>query len=353
PTDNFQITSVVMTEETTIYYNTVEHWIVSAELCGGYYKYTMGHMANIAEDLRNKMVAAGYTDPWSGNFEIDENLITGASINLSANEEIGQPQVQAEEIGEYDGYLKGPGSIPQSPMAQIEYSIDKHDGTRINRYSLESETDRATYEAMITNEDSTLRSFRYEHDYLHPWLWRAEMYLSRIDCVYCNNPPTDIFAMNQMGNWWEYDGPDCLAGNNMCDHVFVIHPIYKSSSFYDSSYYHSSDVSYLAYMHTYGDVDSDKKGEVIYPASPDDTRGTMTIKWRLVGAAEETMVTYHGLSYFLNNDTNILKIAWNNAVNTEATVTHPSIPDADTVCNGITIMCYTYWRENLGTYSDI
>lgn len=342
PDDNLKIWSArvegIVTAGDT--YGSVLQWRIESSLCN--YHYAFGHVGKVAGDLRNKMVAAGYVDPWT-IAGITDNLITGDAIFLNNGESIGVPQIIAKEIAGHAGYYMGGGAFLQSPWAQIEFV-----GHRVYiepfyawlPIALQDQLRSILY-ADAFNPDS----FRYDHPFLRDqdWLWRAEVTLWT--APYSDyNDFSSIFA--RLGGWFENNPGGCTAGSALCDETFSIFPIVKSSPLYDPGRYDSVAVSYLVskqrptvapYIY--------KWGEVVEPADPNGLSGSMIIKWRVENAT--TVLNYQAISYYLNPAAKLLKIRWGSIVADRAAAVAPAVPTDTDNCDGTTLTCLNndgWWR---------
>jgi hypothetical protein len=312
-------------------------WRIEASLCS--YHFGIGHVAEISEDLRNRMVAAGYTDPWTVT-GITDNLITGDPIILSKGESLGVPHVVAQEVSGHPGYYRGGGAFSQTPWAQIEFF-----GYRAYLEPFYSWLPASTQNGLrdiLYAEASNPDSFRYDSGSgIVDWLWKAEMDLWTADFA-DNDDFSSIFS--RLGSWWE-NPAGCTPGTALCDEVFAIFPIIKTSPFYDAALYDSTDVSYLVH-HWQADAvrgPGFKKhwewGEVIEPAAPGGVSGSMTIKWRRDHFTDVT--SYQAISYQVFPGDRILKIGWSSRSSDRSSVTAPPIPTDSDVCDGVTITCHT------------
>ncbi len=318
-------------------------WAIETKLCN--YGYGFGHVGHIAKDLRDKMVAAGYTDPWTVT-GLTENLITGDPIFLAKDDSIGIPQIAAWEIPGHPGYYMANASLP--PTATIEFPTHHANIEPFYRFlptDLQDQLRDIMY-ADARNPDS----FRFGQTWLVDWLWKAEMDLWTVAYT-DNNDFSSIYK--RLGNWWEM-ASGCTPGTTLCDEVFSIFPILKSTPFYEAALYDSPAVSYLVH-HRQADIDVGRGfkhyewGEVIEPANPDDLSGTMIIKWRLDHGMNPPVIqtaSYQAASYQLYPDDRLLKIRWSNRVSDRAMVVTPSIPTGTEICDGVELTCHSigWWR---------
>lgn len=321
-------------------------WKIEGNLCR--YNYTFYHIAKVSSDLRDKMLAAGYTDPWTIT-SVTSNLITGEPIVLDRGETIGFPHIIAREVPGHPGYYSGSGAFLQTPWAQIEFITNRsfhntepfyfNDFCPLYLWLTSDQQDALRH--ILYNDASNPGSFRYDHEGLHDWLWKSEMDLWTAPGYNYNF--NSLYS--RLGSWWEDNRSGCVPRSILCDEMFSIFPILKSSDFYDPVLYDSADVSYLAH---YSQADSVlgpgyklhwKWGEVIEPVSPDSISGSMVIKWRI----DHTVIAanYQAISYRVAPELEQLKIRWGSIAADRASVLVPPVPDESESCDGVNLSCFT------------
>ncbi len=334
PSNHFKITKVqlVTLHPEGHYYSSNQQWFIDGELCS--HVYGFGHLRKIGEALRNKMVQAGYTDPWSVT-ALADNLITGPAIELNAGELIAHPQIVADPVVGHAGYFTGKWSNVSTPWNQIEW------GTRTGSisepvYAWVSNSLRESLSAAFSADVSNLKSMRYRgYNTDNHWLWKSEATLYTTTSTFMEQYDT-IFK--NLGGWTETtDVGKCTTGEAKCDSLFVIFPISRSSQFYDPNLYSSSSVSYLATL-KFPATQKTTYGEVIDPAEPNSTSGLLTVKWR----PQYDAVTYQKLRYTLYTASKILKIRWSNIAPSVDQLSEPKEIAAADMCDGETLTCHDH-----------
>ncbi len=338
PTDEFQITGVTLEWLTAPdeYYGSNEYWRVEANV--GQYHYGFIHLRDISNDLRNAMIAAGYTDPWTVH-TASNDLITGGPVTLGKGQTIARPQTVAVPVPGHPGYYTGKWTTPETPWQQIEFFTYNNDTRREESFytwlapSLEDQL-----AAIFQAQGLSPTAFRFNQGFLTgtEWMWKGEMALSN-QTWSDRDDYSGLFSA--LGAWWETMGGPCDGISNQCDEMFSIFPIRKDTVFYDPGLYHHPDVSYLAGWRIRGGVQPTRYGEVIAPAEPDPINGTLIIRWTLQSGA---LIGYQGASYRLDTTGRILRIAWGNVVSTETEVIIPPIPTNTDVCTGTTLTCHDH-----------
>lgn len=149
---------------------------------------------------------------------------------------------------------------------------------------------------------------------------------------------------SRLGSWWEMN-PGCTPGTALCNEVFSIFPIIRTSPFYNPALYDSSGVSYLVH-HWQADIARGpgyKKhwewGEVIDPGVPDTVAGSVKIKWRMDNFVAAT--NYQAASYRVFPGSKLLKIRWSGRSADRASVTAPPVPTDADVCDGEVLTCHS------------
>ncbi len=149
-----------------------------------------------------------------------------------------------------------------------------------------------------------------------------------------------------LGNWFEVqdashtftETQEYTPGDPLNDQSFVIFPINKDVSVYDSSLYESADVSYLVQKHTYGDGDIWCLCQVVESQNMSDISGQMKIHWiRNQAKMDPAYDKYQAASFYLNTSTHLLKIVWSDEVNT-LPADFLSIPQDSDAANGTTLV---------------
>lgn len=335
PTDNFKITGVTLEWLTAPgeYYGSNESWRVEANV--GQYRYGFGHLRDISSNLRDAMIAAGYTDPWSVH-TASSNLITGEPVTIAKGQTLARPQTVAIPVPGHPGYFTGKWTTPETPWQQIEFFTYNNDARREESFytwlapSLENQL-AAIFQAQGLNP----AVFRFNQPFLSGTerIWKAEMALSN-QAWMDRDDYSGLFSA--LGGWWETMGGPCDGISHQCDSMFSIFPIRKDTVFYNPGLYHHPDVSYLA---GWRQGSNTYFGEVITPAEPDPISGTLIIKWTLQSGV---LIGYQGVGYRLDTTGRMLRIGWSDIVSTESDVVLPSIPSNAVTCNGTTLTCYNH-----------
>ena len=344
PMDGFQITGVRLEwlHATGEYYGSTEYWRITGSIAQ--YEYRFGHIRGVSADLRNAMMAAGYTDPWTVHAPSD-NLITGDPVILRKGQTIARPQTVAVPVAGHPGYYTGKWTTPETPWQQIEFSTYNRDTRREESfYTWLAPALEDQLAAILQAEGLNPNSFRYHQSFLIDWLWKAEMALS-------NQPWMDrddySSLFSPLGGWWETMGGPCDGISDQCDELFSIFPIQKQTVFYDPGLYDHPEVSYLV-ARWIRDAVQPKYffGEVIDPPDPDPIVGTLVFKWRNFSGE---LYGYQGASYRLDRTGRLLRIAWGELVTTEEAVVLPPVPTNTDTCNGATLTCHDHeWNgDNL------
>lgn len=338
PAAPFVVTEVFLEriEPIGVYYGTDEHWRVRGRVA--YYSYDFGHLREISGDLRDAMIAAGYVDPWTVHAP-SGNLITGEPVVLAAGDTIARPQTVAEVVPLHPGFYRGKFGVPESPWQQMEFFTSNSESDRSESfYTWLAPGLEASLAAVLEAEALDPVSFRYHQTFLVERRWRAEMALSNQDWMDRDDYSTLFTAL---GGWWENTPGPCDGMSEDCDGLFSIFPIRKDTAFYSAAFYESSDVSYLAIFQDPDEVPSTRYGEVVTPAVPDPSAGTLIVKWRNFSGTE---LGYQGLGYRLDTDGGTLRIAWGTMAPSEAAVVLPSVPANTDVCDGTTLTCHNHDR---------
>jgi hypothetical protein len=338
PADVFKIIDVRLRrlDAPGVYYGGDEHWTVRALL--GYTTYDFVHVREVAPDLRDAMVLAGYADPWSVH-DPSDNLITGAPIVLNRGQTVAWPQIVASPVPGHPGYYSGGGGLGQTPVQQMEWFNHNDRASREESfYELLPADLRAQLERILVFEGINPSSFRYNSPFLAglEFLTYAEMALS-------NQPFADRSDYSNMfaglGGWWEDDGGCSSAAE--CDELFSIFPISRDTVFYDPSLYDSADVRYLVIHAFLGDPAPVLMGEVVQPFEPDPVSGNMVFRWR---NSSGTFLGYQGVGYRLDPVGEMFRIRWGAEVATIdlALSVLPPVPTDTDPCNGETLTCHVH-----------
>lgn len=336
PGNGFRIDSVRFERmsQPGLYFGGDQMWRVRGSL--GPYSYDFVHLRAIAPDLRNAMIAAGYTDPWTVGAPSD-NLITGPSITLDRGQGIASPQIVAERLPGFPGYFGG--YIWGSPWQQIEYftfsNVSGGDESMYRWLAPELET---TLAGLLERDALNPHSFRY--GWIPPqslWLTHSEMALSNAEL---NDRDDYSSIFSALGAWYENDRR-CFSVT-FCDEVFSIFPIRKDTRFYDPGSYASPEVSYLVMYGRNEPFELLRAGEVVQPFRPDPISGSIVVAWR-TGATPE-QAEYQGVSYRLDAASRVLRVAWGpiRATAAEASAWMPAVPAVGARCNGLTVTCHTH-----------
>jgi hypothetical protein len=347
PGNRFRIDSVKYerVSQPDFYYGGDQMWRVRGWL--GSYSYDFVHLRGIAPDLRNAMLAAGYTDPWTVEVPSD-NLITGAPVILDRGEGIAFPQIVATEVPGFPGFFSSGGIEVPSPWQQIEYST----------FSGASGFEESVYRWLAPELESALAGV-FERDARNPLSFRygwalalssrfltlAEMALSNQDF---NDRRSYTSLFDGLGGWWENDGR-CLSPL-LCDTLFSIFPIRKDTTFYDPSLYASPEVSVLIMQGTRDPYGLTRTGEVVDPYWPDPVSGSMVIGWH---NGDGLPGEYQGVSYRLDTPRRMLRVAWG-PIRADAATARAALPPVPALppagappfvgCNGTTLTCHTHDR---------
>ena len=336
PADNFEITDVRLESLAPpgFYYGTQEHWTIRASV--GPYLYGFVHIREISSELRDLMMAAGYTDPWTVHAPSD-NLVTGDAIVLNKGDPIASPQTVAAELPGHPGYYGGGGPIPESPWQQIEFfTYNGAAGREESFYTWLPTALEVQLADMLEASGLNPGVFRYNQPFLTESRWKAEMALSNVDWM-DREDYSSLFSA--LGGWWENPGGGGCPVPAFCDELFSIYPIAKDTAFYDPGLYHTPDVAYLTISRD--NLGIERFGEVISPVEPDPVSGSMVIRWEDFGGG---FYGFQGISYRLNPADRRLKIAWGPVEALEGAVIPPLVPlDADP-CDGVTTTCHNHDR---------
>lgn len=336
PGDGFRIDSVIFERFSTpgFYFGGDQMWRVRGSL--GPYSYDFGHLRGIAADLRNAMIAAGYTDPWSVDAPSD-NLITGAPVVLDRGAGIAMPQIVAERLPEFPGFYGG--YIWGSPWQQMEYSTFSNvSGAEESMYRWIAPEEESMLAGLLERDAMNPRSFRYGWvPASQRWLTYSEMALSNQD-RHDSSDYSSIFSA--LGGWYENDR-DCTTAER-CDSIVAIFPISKNTRFYDASRYASANVSYLFQLGSRVPYELIRAGEVIEPVRPDPVAGRMLIAWRVGDTPADA--EYQAVSYRLEEDNRLLRMAWGPIRGSaeEARSLAPGIPARGATCDGIALTCHAH-----------
>lgn len=313
------------------YYGTQEQWRVRAKV--GRYTYSFIHLRGIADDLRTKMIDAGYVDPETVASE-SGNLITGAPVPLDRGDAIAQPQIIAEQLpAPHDDHYTGKWDIAESPHQQMEFFTSRD--TSESFYTWLPDDLEADLAAVLEAEGNSPTAFRYNQPFLTRWRWAAEMKLSnapRMD----RDDYSDIFSA--LGGWWESTGGPCPgSGDPMCDELFAIYPIQQDTDFHDPALYDEPGVAWLANWTRAGEPT--RYGQVVEPGEPDPVAGTMVIRWETFGG---TFIGYQGIGYRLDSAGRTLRILWGQTASMPEHALPIAIPDNDDTCNGSSLTCHDH-----------
>lgn len=337
PTDNFKIVSVTLErlESPGFYYGTDEHWRIEGKV--GPYNYSFVHMRKISADLRNAMMAAGYTDPWTVHAP-SGNLITGDALTFAKGATLGRPQIVAREVAGHPGYYAGGGAIPESPWQQIEFfTYNNGTGRQESFYTWLPSSLEADLAQVLESSGLNPAVFRYSasHGFLAPPRWKAEMALSNATWM----DRLDYSSIySALGGWWENPGDGTCASPELCDQLFSIYPISKGTVFYDPSLY-QPDVSYLTIVRDGAGIQ--RYGEVVSPSEPDPISGSMVIRWENF---DQSFYGYQAVSYLLVPGSKMLKIAWGPVTALQADAVAPAVPLDSDICDGISLTCHNHDR---------
>lgn len=322
------------------YYASPEQWVVRGRV--GDYTYLFGHIDEISQDLRDRMVAAGYTDPWTVH-TVSANLITGDPVPVNMGDTLARPQVAAQEmLPDHPGYYTGQWGFPETPWQEIEFKTfnNREMGREESFYTLlppalEADLAGILEESAPILDELPLKplAFRYNQPHLDASRWKAEMSLSNAD-FRDGSDYSSLFSA--LGGWWKTLGDDC-PNPATCYQIFSIYPIQKDTAFYDPGLY-PPDVSYLTAFRQPGEFgDVMMFGDVISPIEPDPISGSMVIRWK-VGSLNK----FQGVSYLLNPGTKVLKIARGPLEALEADAIPPLAPLDGDLCDGVTLVCYSH-----------
>jgi len=317
-------------------------WQVTGWLCN--YRYTMGYIDKIDRLLREKMIAAGYSDPdlesealggLPGNAGFNpKNLITGAPIVLEKGDGIGLLNIRAEEIPSYPGYFRGWGGMGIVPYSPLEYNVDNlslTDGYNGGIYKLlpqklqDSLEDVFYAEARKGND-----SIKFSVAENNKWLWAAQMKLSASEPVKYDDH-SSIFSW--LGGWGENNSNKNCQGwdSRFCDQRFALFKIHKDTPFYDANLYDSSDVSFLVTKAVSNRLLVN--GEVLSPANINPISGILLVKWRT------GWNKYQRIAYRIDAENQVMKIRWGVAGDSTESASNPEIPTDSENCDGEVLVC--------------
>jgi hypothetical protein len=338
PSSPFEVTEVFLErlDPPGVYFGTNEHWRVRGST--SHYGYDFVHLREISAGLRDAMIAAGYTDPWTVHAP-SANLIAGPGVALSAGATIAKPQTLADPVPGHPGFFTGKFGYPETPWQQLEFfTRNGSTGRDESYYRWLAPGLEAQLAALLEAEGLNPVSFRYHQPFLVGVErgWRAEMALSNQPWMDRDDYST---VSSALGGWWESTGGPCDGMSVLCDELFSIFPIRKDTVFYDAALYHSADVSNLA-IHVSAGV-PERFGEVVTPAAPDPIAGTLVIKWRNFGGM---LLGYQGLAYRVDTPGRRLRVSWGPTVAAEGFVVVPPIPANTDVCDGTTLTCHDHDR---------
>lgn len=322
------------------YYASPEQWVVRGRV--GDYTYLFGHVDKISQDLRDRMVAAGYTDPWTVH-AVSANLIVGDPVPVNRGDALARPQVAAQEmLPDHPGYYTGQWGFPETPWQEIEFKVFGNDmGRTESFYTLLPPALEDQLAGILEASGLNPLAFRYNQPHVDASRWKAEMALSNAD-FRDGNDYSSLFSA--LGGWWKILDSGC-SDPAVCYQIFSIYPISKDTAFYDPGLYYAPEVSYLtAYRRPMAHPEGEAMmfGDVISPIEPDPVSGGMVIRWKVYSGYK-----FQGVSYLLNPETRILKIVRGALVDSEAAVTMPLEPldgdvcDSDTL-DGLVLDCYSH-----------
>jgi hypothetical protein len=351
PGNKFTITEVYITGVYSDRANELSSgiaWAVTGWLCN--YRYKLGYIGTISPILRNKMINAGYADPYleteakgglpgSSSFN-PENLIKGAAIVLDKGDNVGEVMIRAEAIKDHPGYYKGWGGIGHQPYLPLEYNVDNKsltDGKNTGIYALLSkELQNKLEDVFYADAKKGVDSLNFSSHLNLKWLWAAEMKLTASTATELNNY-SSIFTW--LGGWTENNSTrNCYRDETKyCDQGFTIFKIQKNTPFYDSSLYDSSEVSYLVNK-TSGS--RNEFGEVLSPSNIDDKSGTLLIKWR--GTNQ-----YQRIAFSVEEQNQWMKIRWGTEVRFPELAEPVSIPADSDSCDGEVVTCMDHNTHRL------
>ncbi|MDH5407166.1 MAG: hypothetical protein OEY00_00995 [Gammaproteobacteria bacterium] len=344
--DGFKVTEVRLGQIVPI--DTVfgnQDWLVNGEVCG--YRYRFGHTQKISKTLRDKMVAAGYTDPYSLTTASD-NLITGDPIILNKGDEVAEPRIQMLEVPGHPGYFKGVNAVEAVPWLQAEFDINdsylsEDEGWSVHPiFRLFPQAIQDQLYNIMAYEYLKPDSFHFKQSWVQPWLANAEFVLYTELNMHFDDYSSIYSAL---GGWWERSDQPCTPYDNVkCDQMFSIFKIHKDTIAYDDSLYYSPDINYLVALSGTPVLSGTMFGEVLSPLDPDPISGVLTVRWRRF-----LNFYYQGIAYRLDSAKKQLKIRWSDEVTDILDVVLPSVPNDSDSCDGVSITCQSHVGYHGGT----
>lgn len=317
-------------------------WEVEVELCP--YRYVLGHVGGIPDELAEASVAKGGSDPRVAPMTgID--YVAGLALDVPAGTDLAYPQIRSRVIEDNPLYRTGIDSVPDVPWAQIEWTaIDQRtseDGIAHAEYDRMDPSLRASLASIL---DAQVLSDDFRYPSVPHWLWAAEH-------VLVATPPFSRSVQSGiadgLGGWFQrpesgtcdprpYDDANCAE-------TFAIFPIHVEGTFYDPKDYQSDDARYLVYRGRAagGAEDFVSFGEVVAPSVPNPISGSMLVLWRHAYSAE-----YQRIGYRLDATTGRLRFRYGVRVDA-ASVTDPetvpvvSIPGISDPCTADSLICMT------------
>jgi hypothetical protein len=311
---------------------------VSVELCP--YRYTLGHVGAISDELAEAMLAAGYVDP--RNTDVVGSLITEDPITVAAGTPLGRPHMFVTPIANNPGYVGGGGTSTAVPNAQIEWAAihipQSNSGAAYPEYGYMSSDVQAALSDILVAQGSLPDSFRYSG--FQDWLYKVEQVLVATEPGFARSGSAELTG--GVGGWWEQpldDAACTLSEDAACDQVFSIFRIHEEGALYDASLYHSADISHLVYRRTWS---SDLRGfgELISPTTtPDPYSGVLLVKWRDTESDSYQRIAYHG-----DADTGSMMLRYGAAVDVADVAGPDNAPqvtalEGSETCDGVNVLC--------------
>lgn len=348
PDDDFEITGVTLerVDPSGNYYPHGEHWRVEGRLAN--FRFSFLHLRGIAADVRDAMVAAGYTDP-DGVHSASGNLITGDPVVLAEDDGIAHPQIAADAAAGHPGWYTGKWGTPETPFQQMEiFTSNRATDREESFYTWLPGPTQDRLQAMLNTAASSPLTFRYDQNFLSDWLWRSEMRLSNQSWTERDRYDSIHAAL---GGWWESTGdPDCDPEASIrCDRLFSIWPVSRDVEPYRPELYeHEERTGYLVALREVAGGGRDVRyGEVVDPLLPEepaDAADTIVIRWRQ-GAGFDSDGRYQAIAYRADPDARKLRIAWGPFAPTAADALAPPVPTDAAICDGVTLTCHDHVRN--------
>lgn len=320
-------------------------WAIGVELCP--YRYILDHVGGISDELVAAVILELGEDPFDSP-AIGPNLIEGFSVTMPANTDLGRPHIKAYDIAENADYVTGPGGVFGGvPHAQIEWTAvhmaESVDGYARPEYDYMDAALVVQLEAMLD-----LQAVKYEDSFRYAdtetWQWMSEHVLVATEPFH-REESTGLTS--GIGGWWQRPETDVCDpapfADPACAETFSIFPIHDQGTFYDAALYASSEVNYLAYRGTSvgGAWDFYSFGEVISPATPDPTSGTLYIHWR-----GPLVDDYQVVSYRFDPMSERMRFRYGPLEDAAMVVDPlalpaPAVPDIGDACTNDTLICMT------------